>query len=434
MEAAMKRLVTRFGNLDEHLKELLHGTTTAASLKIIAAIATFGLHLMLGRMLGPDGSGVYFLAFTIITIASVLGRFGLDNALVRFIAAAETAGQPERVRGVYRLGVQLASIISCVLGGLLFVLAPWFSSAVFNNAALTTPLQVMALSVPPFALFVIHAQALQGLKRIRDAIATLSVITPVVTALVGLALIPLFGIFGAAIAYLFAAVMTLVFGVWRWRKWTHSYRDKASIFSVRELFSLTTPLFGVAVLNLVINWISILMLGVFLSSYEVGLFSAANRTAMLVSFVLIAVNSIAAPKFAALSHKGDTLTLKHVANSSTKLMVMLATPLLLLFIFAPQLVLKLFGSGFVEATPLLVILTIGQFINVATGSVGFILMMTGHERDYQFSLLIAAVVSVFLHYFFIRQFGVLGAAYATSLITALQNVVARWIVFRKFGF
>lgn len=433
MEATMKRIFTCFGSLDDHLKELLRGATTAASLKIVAAFATFSLHLMLGRTLGPEGSGVYFLAFTIVTIAATLARFGLDNTLVRFIAAGEAANQPERVRGVYRLGVWITATISCVLGGLLCTATPWLATSVFKDAALVTPLQIMTLAIPPFALFVIHAQALQGLKRIRDAIATLSVISPILTALMGFVLIPVFGVSGAVSGYVVAAVITLLFGVWRWKYFMVLHREVKPRFDIKELLESAIPLFWVAAMNMLIMWVPTLILGAFGTSYDIGLFSAANRTAMLVSFVLIAVNSIAAPKFAALHQEGNIHALRLVAKSSTRIMIAVALPALIMFLAFPGTVMSCFGKEFQQASFLLQIMGVGQFINVATGSVGFLLIMTGRESKYNLSLKIATVLCISASFVLIPHYGALGAAISTAVTVAAQNVIA-WNIVRKFLF
>jgi len=54
-------------------------------------------------------------------------------------------------------------------------------------------------------------------------------------------------------------------------------------------------------------------------------------------------------------------------------------PVLICTLF-PVFVLNFFGEEFVAAAPLLVVLSLGQLINVATGSVGFLLLMSGHEK------------------------------------------------------
>ena len=419
--------------MDGHLRELLRGASTAASLKFLAALAAFGLNLLIARMLGPEGSGIYYLAFTLVTIAAVIARFGLDNTLIRFIAAAESAGRYARVQGVYRLGFKLTVVISLVLAGVMFASAHWIATVVFNEAALSLPLQVMSLAVPPFALFVIHAQALQGMKRIRDAIATLSVIAPALMILLSPLLIIQFGVAGASAAYVMAAVVTLGFGVWRWRISTNHHPQEAGRYSIEELFSSSVPLFWVAIMNLIVAWMPTLMLGVFSTTYEVGLFNAANRTAMLVSFVLVAVNSIAAPKFAELHQQGDLAALRNVVKSSTRLMILAASPALMMFLFFPGAFLHLFGSKFEAAGNFLRIMACGQFVNVATGSVGYLLMMTGNERALRRITIVSASGAIVLCLILIPVYGALGASIATAFVVATQNILyyfsARKLVF-----
>lgn len=420
----MKVFKSIFENLDMHFQELLRGASAAALMKLLAAFATFALHLVVGRFLGPSDSGIYFLAFTIVTIAAITARFGLDNTVVRFIAAANAVNQPGRVLGVYRISVTVTLLTSCLIGIGVYLAAASLAINLFKEPKLIAPLQTMALAIPPFALFVIHAQVLQGLKKTRDAIATLSVIAPSLTALFSLALIPLMHITGAAVAYCFSAVAALFFGGYRWAMWASKYREFKPEYCHQELMRSCMPLYLVAIMNLLINWLSTIMLGIYSTSYEVGLFSAANRTAMLVSFILISVNSIAAPKFAELYQRRDMAALSRLAIQSTKLMIGLATPVLLMFIVFADKIMGIFGSTFSAAGGLLVILSIGQFVNVATGSAGVILMMTGNEKGMCYVLVFSGLMCLILNVLLVSTMHSTGAAIATAVTVAMQNLLA----------
>ena len=80
------------------------------------------------------------------------------------------------------------------------------------------------------------------------------------------------------------------------------------------------------------------------------------------------------------------------------------------------------------------ILAFGQLINVATGSVGYLLSMTGHERLLRNTVLIAAVVSLGGGLTLIPAFGLTGAALATATGLAVQNLLCVWQVRRVLGF
>jgi O-antigen/teichoic acid export membrane protein len=109
---------------------------------------------------------------------------------------------------------------------------------------------------------------------------------------------------------------------------------------------------------------------------DVALYNVAHRTAFLTTLMLTSVNSIAAPKFAELYHTRDLEALGATARDSARMMVVLALPVLLTFVFVPGFVMGLFGPEFEVGASVLVILALGQFVNVSTGSVGFVLIMT----------------------------------------------------------
>ena len=129
------------------------------------------------------------------------------------------------------------------------------------------------------------------------------------------------------------------------------------------------PLFWVMLMNLVMNWTASFLLGVWGTKSDVGIFNVAARTAQVTSFILIAVNSIAAPKFAELYNQGNKAALGRLARRSTWLMTLVASPVLLLFVLFPGRIMALFGKPFEGGAAVLGILSIGQFVNVVTGSV-----------------------------------------------------------------
>jgi O-antigen/teichoic acid export membrane protein len=192
-------------------------------------------------------------------------------------------------------------------------------------------------------------------------------------------------------------------------------------------------MFWVSALQLVIAWASTLSLGFWASAADVGTFGVANRTATLTSFVLIAINSIAAPKFAALYRLGDMATLGRIARNSTKLMAGLAAPVLATVVIFPRQVLGLFGDGFSGSPQVLSILALGQFVNVITGSVGYLLTMCGYERLQRNNFALCAALSVALNVLLVPRMGAMGAAIATSTTLAVQMLIAAAIVWRKLG-
>ncbi|HNB00522.1 MAG TPA: oligosaccharide flippase family protein, partial [Nitrosomonas sp.] len=131
---------------DKHMIEVARGTILAFILKVIGAGLAFAFNVAIARLLGAEGAGLFFLALSVTAVGSVLGRVGLDNTLLRFIATHTAKGEISLVKGVYSLGMRLAITVSCALSLLGFLLSPWIAIEIFNKPALTESLQWMSLA------------------------------------------------------------------------------------------------------------------------------------------------------------------------------------------------------------------------------------------------------------------------------------------------
>lgn len=423
----MNNLLSRF---DGHMQEVLRGAGLAFFLKIFAAAATFGLNVVIARMLGAEGSGVFFLAFTIVVVVATFGRVGMENVLVRFVSINVTADKPEKVMGIYKKAITYAAAVSFILSTLLYLFTPWLSIELFDKPNLEGPLQIMALGVFPLALLTLHAYALQGLRHTAGYISVLSLWVPLTTAVLSLLWIHDYGITGAGYSYLFATNLTLVIGWLLWRRASTAFRQNTPKFSTEELLNTSFPLYIANILSMILTWAPLLMLGIWESSANVGIYNAAIKTALLTSFILISVNSIAAPKFASLYQKNDMKALGDVSRGTTKLMIILASPILVVFILIPEWILLLFGEEFQQGSTVLMILAVGQFINVATGSVGYLLQMTGHERLVRNTLFFSTLLLVVLSIMVIPVYGMVGAAVVSAVMLAVQNIIMMLLVWK----
>lgn len=432
MEKAIEIILSRFpavrNRLDGHMLEVINGASVALVLKVLGAGLTFLFNLFLARTLGAEGAGLYFLTLTVTTIATVFGRMGLDNTLLRFTAANAAVDDWTAVKGVYVKGIKLALIASSFSAVAVFAFAPVLADKVFQKPELGITMRWMSLAVVPMSVLILHAQMLKGLKRIRDSFLVFGVGVPAFS----LACLLLFGgsyrVNGAILAYTSGAILTALLGYILWHAATPQLRGMRGVFRTNDLLKSGVPLLWVSSLYLLTNWTATFALGIWGTKEEVGLFSMASRTAMLTSLILTSVNSISAPKFAELYKKKDMTALGTTARNTAKMMTLIASPLLLLFLVAPQWVMGMFGDEFQKGGILLSILAIGQFINVATGSVGYLLMMSGNEKLMRNNVAMVAVMSVVLNVFFVPIYGVLGAVITTAVCLSSQNLIAAYMV------
>jgi O-antigen/teichoic acid export membrane protein len=425
-------LLERF---DAHLLEVVRGASVALFVKAAGTITVFGFNLLLARMLGPEGAGTFFLALTVTTIATVVGRFGLDNTLLRFIAGNAAVGDWKSVKGVYVKGMFLALGISAVSALTMFLLVPWLADAVFRKPELTHPMRWMSLAVIPLSLQILHAEALKALKHIfSSALLDLHGVALGSTALLlALTLTPVWGSTGAVWAYDFAAGFSATAGLVLWRLATPQLENVRGEFRLSVLLQTSLPLFWVSSLGLAMNWTASIALGIWSTSADVGIFNVASRTAVLTSSLLLAVNSISAPKFAALYRQGDTQALGDLARNSVKLTILASLPIFLTFILFPHWIMGLFGPAFAQNSAVLVILAIGQIVNTCSGPVSILLTMSGEERLVMTIAAFVAILNILLNLALVPSYGIIGAGFATAISLSAQNLIAAYLVYRHLG-
>jgi O-antigen/teichoic acid export membrane protein len=198
-----------------------------------------------------------------------------------------------------------------------------------------------------------------------------------------------------------------------------------------KLLKSCIPLLITQIMLLSITWSSTLALGVWGSKNDVGIFGAAIRASMLISFLLVSMNSIIAPKISALYVSNNLAELESMARKSAALLTVIATPIIFFIILFPDMIMSIFGNEFSEGGQLLLILALGQFINVGTGSVGYLLIMSGNEVTMRNNTIIFGLLAIILNIWLVPRFGAMGAALATAIGMSLLNISACVLVWRK---
>src|SRR5512146_1323167 len=150
-------------------------------------------------------------------------------------------------------------------------------------------------------------------------------------------------------------LFNLLFGFWMWHRAGAGWLRISPVFSARLLLGSSLPLLGASVVQQIMQVFPLLLLGAWANTAEVGVFSVAQRTAGLLSLVLIAANAIVAPKFAELYHQEDMTALGKVARYTTALVTVMALPGVILMLFVPEWLMGLYGADFRSGWPLLTI-------------------------------------------------------------------------------
>jgi len=167
---------------------------------------------------------------------------------------------------------------------------------------------------------------------------------------------------------------------------------------------------------------------------EVGVYYTAFKLSMFAAVALMAINSIASPKFAEMFAKNDMEGLKKVIYQSTKMIFWSSAPLVAIFFIFPEFFLSLFGEEFKVGVTAFIFLSCGRLISSFSGSVGNILQMTGNQNIYAKILFFGAILNVLLNLMLIPRYGINGAALASMCSLTVWNLSMVLVIKKKFGF
>jgi O-antigen/teichoic acid export membrane protein len=167
-------------------------------------------------------------------------------------------------------------------------------------------------------------------------------------------------------------------------------------------------------------------LGVWYDSADVGIYNVAMRIATILTLALAATNNIAAPKFAELYATGNLQTLSQLTRKTIIASTFIATVLVLPLIIFPGFVLGLFGADYAAGSTALVILAAAQWVNVASGPVGALFSMSGHEKILRNDIFVATILGIGLGLVLVPLYGINGAAWSTALAISVLNLLLLW--------
>ena len=404
-------------------------------IRVLGAGLGFGFNVALARVLGAQGLGIFHLSLTFTLIASVVGRMGMDAAMLKFGATSHAGQDWQRLGAVHRMGMGIAAVCCGIVATSTFIAADWLAVTVYSDPAIANPLRLMSLALLPFSLLSLYGELLKAGQH--QALS--SFIQGAALPIVNLLLLFVFadritGPGAAAGLYLTSTLGVCLAGFVLWRR-SVARLGSAPTKSLGpgELLATAMPMYGSAIADVVMTFSDVLILGLFASSADVGIYTAAARTALLTRFLLLATSSVAAPRFAALHAADDMEGIARLAVRATILTTLSTLPLLLVFILFPERILSVFGAQFEAGAPVLIVLAIGQFVNAATGPVGYLLNMSGFHRIEGRIAVAGAVMTVGLCFALIPAWGLLGAAAANAIATAACNLLRVYFAKSRLG-
>ena len=414
----------------------LGGQTVAAfGLKIVNAATSFALSLLVARRFGAAGSGHFGIAVTTVTILSYLVLAGLDYTVVRTAAGDLREGKRGAARGAVRAAGTAVALIAPVTIGILWLSRETLAARLLGQPGMASLLAVMLWAVVPLALQRIASAALRASGR---AIASQVVDGPLGTGVAVAALATLVLTGGAttllvpAWCYLGGLATGSAAGWLTYRR-TVSAWPPAERTALVPLVLAGLPVVALNLSNAFTEWYTTVSLGTHWPAAVAGQYRAAWQFVAIAGLVQTAMDTMIGPRIAAAARVGEKREIASIARKSILLVLLLGGPLFLMLVLFPEPLLGIFGPGFRGGATALQILAVGQLVRLASGPLGSILFMTGHQRWQLIYAAAGVALCIGLVAWLVPLYGAVGAALATGATVILRNLAAGLIVHRIVG-
>lgn len=416
--------------------QLVRGSAWGFLFRILEVLITLVVVVLLARVLGAYGYGIYAFVLALVSLAAVPVRMGVPPLVVRETARAQQLQNWDAVRGIWRWanGVVLILSLAIISGGGLVLWLGWVETELVRETL------IWGLVLVPFlALVSVRSASLRGLRHVLAGVWPEQVLRPGLLAvfLLAVLLAP-----GAAITAsdamaltVVATLVSFVVGVWLLRRYRpRELRDVAPRFATRAWLGAAWPMALTQGFQQINRYADILLLGVLAAVVDVGVYRVAAQGALLVSLGLSALNMVVAPFITRLHAGQEVEKLQKLARRTSQAALAFAIPATLLFVFFGEwMLVTFFGSEFAPAYWPLLLLAFGQLISAWFGAAGMLLNMTGYERDVTRAVAVAAVGNIGLNLMLIPPYGVTGAAVATTASIVFWNIWMWRAVHRRLG-
>ena len=403
------------------------GYIVNASIKLLSLhgfslLVGFFLNYFLARNVHLSDYGSYVYIFNFFYLLNTFCLFGLDTLSVKMAPIYASEHKHTKLKGLLLFSIFVVSLFSLIVASIFFLTTNSLANFKLANVDNWIIICIVSLLAPSITL--INQAFLQGLKKNLLRQAGEKVVKPLV-----ILIIIVFISFQRRpsledLIWINIGVSGFIaFGTFLVLKANIGFKlnEVAGEYDIEQWRKNTVLFFLLSILFVVNSRIDILLLGFLRSSGEVGIYNVVLKISELTGVGLLTVNFIISPLIAGLVEKKNFHQLQQLITRSASTALVISLPFFFTIIYFRHELLLFFGVSFIDGENALVILVIGQVVNVLFGSVGLLLLMSGNQKYSIFSVSIGIIVNAALNLVLTPKYGLIGTAISTSIVIFTWN-------------
>jgi len=407
-----------------YTKKAVRGTIIVGLFSVLTSVVSYLIRVYLARELTPMEYGFIYSVFAFFGLFSILQHMGLPEALTKFISEYLVKKKytliKENIRTV--LWIQFFSATFFVLIIILLVQTTALHSYFHGLSIMKSTVLIYAFSILFSPLELLFLSIFRGFHKhgfysfvlfLRSA---LILFFTFILAQLSVFKSPLYPIFYAhVLVYIYLILQYYYFTKKVMPNYT-KIKTKLTKKTTMKLIAFGIPVILTSAAGIFMSYTDTFFLTFFRSFEEVGIYNVASPTARLLWFFSMSYTVVLLPLVSELWAKKEKKLLIAGVEQLYKYTLIIIIPVTLVFIVFPEVVLNVFfGEEYVSGAKALMILVIGAlFYNLANVNYS-VFSGIGKPKVNTYITGIAAGFNVAGNFFLIPLFGVIGAAFSTTL-------------------
>lgn len=416
-------------------KNIFKTTFLFGFVQVFNIIVKVGINKVAALLLGAEGLGIISLFQTSINMVKTGAGLGINQSAVRDISEAYGSGDRQNYSETISF-VKRTIWFTCVLGiVVMIVLSPILSNYSFGNSGYTFAYVLLSIAVAANILNDGLKAILTGTRQLRSLAKT-----SMLGAFVGLfAALPFYFFWGVQ-----GIVPSLVFSAIAMVAISYFYVNKVDYVSLRisikGVFLMSSSMIKMGI-SLMLMSFMLELVNLIVSSYiskHGGLIilgyyqSGITIISGYFGIIITAMSTEYYPRISAVNK--DNQKLKDAVNSQSEVGLLLALPLVVLFVFlSPFFLTFLYSSDFIIASEYIDYAILGTIVIICSNGMGMILLAKQRAKLFLVSALFMNLIIVAFYILLYQCYGLSGLGMAYFLSGFMQLVVFNLIMKWKFS-
>ncbi len=418
-------------NTADAVRGQIRGSSLLLVGRLISMAAGLGIQVLVVRNLSKEDYGAFAYVMSLVTTATTVLTFGLDQALFRFAPIFDERREDGLLKGTVLLYVGTIASLGFALVLLAYGLQSHLEGSLLPHEETRTLVLILVFLAPLQSL----DEMFQGLFAIFVGPRAIFLRRHVATPLLRLTVVLLLIATGSGVPFLAAGYVvagacgvalygSMFLKAVRRSGLARRMRESRAEIPFREIYSFSIPIFLNDVVFVVVGLTATVMLGREHGSAEVASFRAILPYAGLNTFVIASFSLMFNPLAARLYARGDHAGVAHLYWRTAVWVAVLSFPVFALtFSLAEPLVDTLLGPRYDSSATYLAIISFGAYAQAASGFNGHTLKVYGLVRYSVAISMASAVVNLVLTFALVPPHGALGAAIAVCITYLVHNTL-----------